>query len=259
MAKLSLKERIASGERVNGIFIVEMMTPNWGTLLDRTGCDFAVFDLEHGRFSVNDLMDVLPSFQHSRCSALVRVPTTSREYFQRPIDFGVAGFVVPMVDTAEQARQCVEFLRYPPKGRRGMGGSRLACRVFDSEPERSTDDNTLLAIQIETERGFANLDEILAVDGIDMVFIGNTDLSSFLQCPNDLIQGELRDKMELIIRKARARGIAIGGFMDCTRAIKEFGEQGLSFVAMSVDCDLIVSGSQTMHGLLPPNWKTERR
>lgn len=259
MTKLSLKERIAGGERVNGIFIVEMMTPNWGSLLDRAGCDFGVFDLEHGRFSVSDLMDTLPSFQYSRSSALVRVPTISREYFQRPIDFGVAGFVVPMVDTAQQARQCVEYLRYPPNGRRGMGGSRLACRVFDCEPQRSTDANTLLAIQIETERGFANLDEILAVDGIDMVFIGNTDLSSFLQCPNDLIHGELREKMERIMRTARARGIAVGGFMDCTRAIQEFGELGLSFVAMSVDCDLLVSGAKTMHGLLPPNWKTESR
>ncbi len=239
---LTFKERLKRGESVYGFFLIELQSPNWGVLLDDCGADFAIFDMEHGRFNLSDLACMLPSFRTSRSSALIRIPTIRREYFQRSLDFGFSGIVVPMVETADQVKECVELMRYPPRGRRGMGGSNLSNRIINGKSTKSTDENSVLIIQIESALGFKNLDAILDVEGIDLVFIGNYDLSSFMQIPNTIKSGVLRETMETITRKAAEHGLPTGGFMKDPQAIADFRKMGFRLFGLEVDTGVFEAG-----------------
>jgi 2-keto-3-deoxy-L-rhamnonate aldolase RhmA len=111
---------LLAGETVFGLFVVEMRTPGMGLLLDAAGYDFAIFDMEHGSYTLSDLAGTVPGFRGCRCVPLVRVPVIGREFFQAALDLGVAGIVVPMVESAADARACIDLMEYPPAGKRGV-------------------------------------------------------------------------------------------------------------------------------------------
>ena len=247
----SLRSRLLAGENVFGLFITEFLTPNWGPILDTVGYDFGIIDMEHGRFSLADLSNLLPGFRSCRSSALLRVPSIRREYFQVPLDLGITGLVVPMVETAEEVEQCVTFMKYGPRGKRGIAFGRPHTNFYTvvdrDKVTVDADDHTFLVIQVETERGLANLDEILAVDGIDVLFIGNADLSKSLCCPNTPNEGVLFNAMDRIYSSTKKKGIVCGGNLPDKKAVDFFGERyGLRFISLMTDIDLIQCGMQTV-------------
>lgn len=238
--------RLRSEETLFGVFINELATPSWGPILDTVGYDFCIFDMEHGRFSISDLGMMLPSFRTSRAAPFLRVPAIRREYFQAPLDMGAAGLVVPMVETADDVRAAVSMMRYSPAGRRGVAFGRPHTDFYSNVDREQivseADAKVLLVIQIETERGIHHLSEILSVPGIDVVFIGNTDLAQSMGCPNNLKTGRLRYAMEEILKQGRERGIVCGGNFTQPEAIEEFGQKGLHFISLTTDVELLQSG-----------------
>lgn len=245
----SLRARLKNGESVFGVFVTEFQTPSWGPILDTVGYDFAIFDMEHGRFSLSDLASILPSFHGSRSSALLRVPAVRREYFQVPLDLGITGLVVPMIESADEARQAVDFMKYGPQGHRGISFGRPHTNFYSclnrNEVVRNADANTFLVIQIETEKGVRHLEEILEVPGIDVVFVGNADLSQSLQCANDLHRDPLRNTMEFIIEGARKRNIVCGGNFVDHEAVERLGAKGVRFISLTTDVELMQCGMST--------------
>lgn len=242
---LSLKKRLQNGETVAGIFVTEFRTPNIGLLLDQVGYDFAIFDMEHCSFTMQDLSNIVPGFRGCRCRPMVRVPAVRREFFQSVLDIGIAGIVVPVVETAEEVRQCVEMMKYPPQGKRGL--SYCCPHTLFQERDRDeytekANDNLLLVVQIETARALENLEEILAVPGIDVAFIGNTDLSLSLGKPNDLAEGPIRDAVRLILRTAEANGIAGGGNFVDPEFVDAFYDDGLRFISLDSDVERLLVG-----------------
>ncbi|MDO5554686.1 MAG: aldolase/citrate lyase family protein [Planctomycetia bacterium] len=248
---IPLHKRINNNETVFGVFINELITPNWGPILDSAGYDFCIFDMEHGRFSISDLGVMLPSFHGRRATPLLRVPVISREYFQAPLDMGMAGIVVPMVESAADVRAAVNYIRYSPRGRRGVAFGRphtdFYSNVDREQVVANADDSILLIIQIETAKGVCNLDEILDVPGIDVLFIGNTDLAQSLQCKNDLRAGQLRNKMEYILAEAQSRKIICGGNFVQPESIADFGKLGLRFISLTTDVELLQTGMRQVH------------
>ncbi len=241
----SLHKRFLAGETAFGLFVVELRTPNFGTLLDAAGYDFAIFDMEHGAYTMSDLAVMVPGFRSCHCVPLVRVPAIRREFFQASLDLGVAGIVVPMVESAADVRACIDLMKYPPIGRRGVS----FCRPHSLFQEHNGDGytaeankNTLLVVQIESARGLDQLDEILAVPGIDIVFVGNTDLSQSLGCPNDLESGQLRHAIELILKTASARKIVGGANVTEPSIVAELHENGLRFITLTTDVERFFAG-----------------
>lgn len=243
----SLRARLDADEMVFGLFLAEMRTPNFGLLLDGAGYDFAIFDLEHGAYTLADLASMLPGFRGGHCSPLVRVPAVRREWFQATLDLGAAGIVVPVVESPDDVRRAVELMKYPPQGKRGVAYCRPHC-LFQSPQDEGfparANEHAILVIQIETAAGLAHLDEILAVPGIDVVFVGNADLSQSLGCPNDLDRGPLCDAMERIVRAAAARGIPAGANLVDPKAIARLKAMGLRLVSLTTDVDRFLAGLQ---------------
>ncbi|MDO5553074.1 MAG: aldolase/citrate lyase family protein [Planctomycetia bacterium] len=247
----NMQIRKNSREQKFGVFINELVTPSWGPILDSVGYDFCIFDMEHGRFSISDLGIMLPSFRASRAAPFLRVPTISREFFQAPLDMGLTGIVVPMVESADEVRAATSLMKYGPRGRRGVAFGRPHTDFYSNVDREKVickaDESVLLVIQIETKKGVQNLEKILDVPGIDILFIGNTDLAQSLQCENDLSGGMLRENMEKILCLAREKNIPCGGNFTSSDAIKEFGEKGLQFISLTTDVELLQTGMSQVH------------
>lgn len=241
----SLKTRIKNGETLAGIFVSELRSSNYGPLLDAAGCDFAMFDLEHCPFSLADLSSMFPGFRGFRAQPMVRVPAVRREFFQPLLDLGVRGIMVPMVESPEDVRAALSFMKYPPHGVRGIhfGTPHTLFQGVDRDAyARIANNNVLLAIQIETAKGLANLDAILAEPGIDVVLVGNADLASSMCVPNNLSGGPLHDDMRRILRTAQARGIPGGGnFLD-PKFAGQFYDDGLRFIMVCDEGAALISG-----------------
>ena len=241
----SLKTRIKNGETLAGIFVSEMRTSNYGPLLDAAGCDFAMFDLEHCPFSMADLATMLPGFRGFRAKPMVRVPAIRRDIFQPLLDLGIRGFMVPMVENPEDVRAALSLIKYPPHGIRGIhcGTPHTLFQGVDRDTyTRAANNDILLVIQIETTKGLANLDAILAEPGIDVAFVGNGDLASFMGAENNLNGGPLFDNMRRILRSAQKLGIPGGGnFLD-PKFAGQFYDDGLRFIMVNDEAASFMGG-----------------
>ena len=113
--KTALERRLT----VAGIMVSEMKTPMTGAILDAAGMQFAIIDQEHGAYGPDALAAMLAGFRGGRCVPMVRIPDTRREYFLTPLELGVAGILVPRMESRAQAEAAVRFCRYPPQGDRG--------------------------------------------------------------------------------------------------------------------------------------------
>jgi 2-keto-3-deoxy-L-rhamnonate aldolase RhmA len=172
--------------------------------------DFAWIDLEHGALSLADVLTMTVGLTAAGCAAHVRLPSASAELLPAVLDAGVDGIVAPRVEGAQQARDLVDALRYPPTGRRGFGPRRAGrygrTATFWAAPES----RVMCTAQIESQAGVAAAAEIASVDGIDALVVGCSDLSFDLDVPLDLSAGALRAAVAEVAAAARSAGCRIG-------------------------------------------------
>jgi 2-keto-3-deoxy-L-rhamnonate aldolase RhmA len=244
----SLRRRLRAGETIFGLFIAEMRSPNMAMFVEAAGYDFAIFDMEHGSYTLAELATMIPGFHGCRCVPMLRVPAVRREYFQATLDLGIGGIVVPMVETADDARMCVELMKYPPAGRRGVAYCRPHAGFVRPAGDGFTDeanDNMLLVVQIESAKGLENAEEILSVPGVDVVFVGNADLGQSLGCSDNLEGGPIREAMERILNTAAAHHVVGGGNMVQLDLMEHFRRFGLRFITLTSEVERLAVGLQT--------------
>ncbi|HZN34903.1 MAG TPA: aldolase/citrate lyase family protein [Pirellulaceae bacterium] len=211
----AVKAKLAAGGTALGAFMFEFATTGVARLAAEAGADFAVFDMEHSGWSIETIRMLLATCGGTSLVPLVRVPTTEYDLIARALDMGAAGIMVPMVESAEQARRIVEFAKYPPIGRRGAafgiahdnytGGDTLA-KIAAANRE------TLLIAQVETAAGVRHVEEIAAVDGIDVLWIGHFDLSNSLGIPVQFTHPMFQDAVAKVLA-ACATHRKTAGFM----------------------------------------------
>jgi 2-dehydro-3-deoxyglucarate aldolase/4-hydroxy-2-oxoheptanedioate aldolase len=160
--------------------VMEFTVPTIAALLRPLSLDFVLFDLEHTGLSLETLAPLLVSCRLANVPAVVRVPGPSGHFISRCLDLGALGIMMPNVRSAEEARRFVEAAKYPPWGRRGMGlgGAHTLYRMPDSkEYAEWANAQTVLMAQIESPEAVAAIDDILAVPGIDLGWVGQYDLT----------------------------------------------------------------------------------
>jgi 4-hydroxy-2-oxoheptanedioate aldolase len=173
-----LKQRILAGEKSFGTWL-QSGCPTFAEIASTAGFDFFVMDQEHGPGGLETAMEMARAAACAPATAMVRVPSSHPTYLKRLIDAGIEGILVPMVESAAEAEQVVKACRYPPRGNRGNAADIARCSGYGLQADylARADDNLLIAVQIETAEAVAHAAEIAAVDGVDLVFIGPTDLS----------------------------------------------------------------------------------
>lgn len=188
------------------------------------GFDWFIIDMEHIPLSQESLRNMLMACKGSESSVIVRVSLNSRDHIQAALDLGAQGVMVPMVNSTDDAERAVQFARYPPVGRRGLGPMRAGqYGKNDADYRKSANDETLLFVQIETPEAVKNAEKILKVRGVDGVFIGNGDLANFMndgQSGSSAVQKVVDDLIKLASRMALPIGLPTWSPAECHRYVQ---------------------------------------
>jgi 4-hydroxy-2-oxoheptanedioate aldolase len=174
----NIRQRARQGETLLGSFL-SLGSALTSEIVASAGFDWVLIDLEHGAGGEREVLGQLQAIEHTPAAAVIRVESNARQRVHRVLDLGAHGIMFPRIDTAEEARAAVAAMRYPPDGVRGVAFANRACSFGSGFREYMAASHTSLicVIQIETETAVANAAEIAAVDGVDVLFVGPSDLS----------------------------------------------------------------------------------
>jgi 2-keto-3-deoxy-L-rhamnonate aldolase RhmA len=244
-----IKQPLLKGETVVGAMTFEFFSPGMSAILANSGCRFVFYDMEHTGLGFETLKWLFATCRGLPIEPMVRVPRGEYTYIARALDLGARGVMVPMVESAEQARSIVQACRYPPVGRRGaaFGFAQDDYRVGDVGAKiRAAHERTLVVAQIETERGLEDVEGIARVDGIDVLWVGHFDLSNFLGMPAKFDDPRFDAAMRRVAKVARDNG-KVAGFMATDPAwIDRVREMGYTMIAVGTDVGLLASATQSL-------------
>ncbi|MEZ5657419.1 MAG: aldolase/citrate lyase family protein [Burkholderiaceae bacterium] len=240
-----IKTPVARREPVYGAMVFEFFSPGISSILADAGCRFVFYDMEHTGLGFETLKWLFASCRGLPIEPMVRVPRGEYPFIARALDVGATGIMVPMVESAEQARAIVQACRYPPQGRRGaaFGFAHDDYSGGDVLPKmRAANRRTLIAAQIETEHGLAACEEIAAVDGIDVLWLGHFDLSNFMGIPgrfdDPVFDQAMRGVADIAARHGKAAGIMVSDQRWLARSL----EAGYTMIALGTDMGLLSRG-----------------
>lgn len=206
--------------------------------------DWLLIDCEHAPNDLHSLLAQLQAVAPYRARPVVRPPVADTVLIKQYLDLGAQTLLVPMVDTADQARETVRATRYPPQGVRGVGSALARASRWNSIPGYldQADEEMCLLVQIESREGLANLDEIAAVEGVDGVFIGPADLSASLGHRGHPGHPDVQSAIEDGIARIRKAGKAPGILSANRELARRYLELGCLFVAVGVDTSVLMGG-----------------
>ncbi len=208
-----VKKALAEGGVSLGTFLLEFGTTGIARIAAEAGAEFAVFDMEHTGWSVETIRTLVATARPTDLVPVVRVPATEYHFIARVLDMGAMGVMVPMVESAEQARRLVASAKYPPEGRRGAAfgvahddyaGGDVVAKIREANHE------VLLIGQVETARGLEGVETIAAVEGLDVLFLGQADLTTSLGIPGQYTHPTFLAAVDRIAAACRAHGKALG-------------------------------------------------
>lgn len=233
-----VKQKLLSGEVSLGTFLMEFKSPGITRLAGSAGAEFLVIDMEHTGWSIETVRQLIGYAGQDGPIPFVRVPATEYHFVARVLDVGAMGIMMPMVNDAQQARDMVDFAKYPPRGRRGaaFGVAHDDYRGEDIlETMRVSDSEQFLIAQIETASGLENVEEIAAVDGIDCLWIGHFDLTNSLGIPGQFDHPEFLAALKRTVAACEANG-KVAGFLvgDVDDGCNKIS-QGFRAIAYGVD------------------------
>lgn len=230
------KEGLRKGEVQIGLWL-SSTSSYIAEIAATSGYDWLLIDGEHAPNTVQDLYHQLQAIAPYASQPVIRPVEGNKSLIKQMLDIGAQTLLIPMVDSAEQARQVVSATRYPPLGERGVGASvARAARWGRIENYMAQANESLcLLVQVESKTALENLDAILDVDGIDGVFIGPADLSASLGYPDNAGHPEVQSIIEDSIRRIRAAGKAAGFLAVDPAMAQKCLQWGANFVAVGVD------------------------
>lgn len=231
-----VKEKLQSGGVSLGTFVFEFSTSGIARIAAEAGAEFAIFDMEHTGWSVETIRRLVASA--GSLVPLVRVPAAEYHFLARVLDVGALGIMVPMVESAGQARQIVASCKYPPDGRRGAAFT-IAHDDYAGgdivEKMRSANSQQLLIAQIETATGLSNVGEIAAVDGVDILWVGQFDLTNSMGIPGQFEHPEFTAALATVVAAADANQKVSGMFVMSVDEATLRLEQGFRAIAYGGD------------------------
>jgi 4-hydroxy-2-oxoheptanedioate aldolase len=234
MAESSFRERVLAREPLLGCFLT-WPTAGVAELLALAGFDFLVLDAEHGFFSIESIERMVIAADGAGIPAIVRVPSCTAAEVGRCLDAGAAGILFPRGDGCATVRAAIASAKFPPEGKRGLGGvraNRYGTLPLDRFVKESNE-RTVIVAQIETAGALAELAEIASEPGLDVLFVGPNDLTQALGVPGQYGDPRYREALGKISRQAQASGKTAGIMLGATDQIPGLRELGYRFFTTS--------------------------
>lgn len=242
----SFKRRLLAGERLIGCWC-SLANPITTEVLGVAGFDWILLDGEH---SPNDVISFIPqlmALKDSVSAPIVRPSWNNPVELKRLLDGGFYNFLIPFVESADEAKRAVAATRYPPQGTRGVSVSQRSNK-FGSVKDYFTgiNDQICVMVQIESRKGVEAVAEIAKTDGIDGIFVGPSDLAAGFGHLGNANHPEVQAAMAQIIAAAQAAGKPIGILAPVEADARRYMEQGVTFVAVGSDLGVFRSGTQAL-------------
>lgn len=210
------------------------------------GADFVILDMEHGPITTETLKSHIMALKATQTLAIVRVEGADSNTIGKALDLGADGVQVPSVSNVEEAKKALMLAKFFPDGQRGV--CRFVRAADYSDMERTmyfkAANQNLMIIQLEGQEGLTNFQEIVELNGIDIIFIGPYDLSQSLGVPGQIEHPLVTSKIEELIGLAKKNNVILGTFCDTYPQLKKWKNLGISYLAYSVDVGIFKDAIQ---------------
>ncbi len=225
--------KLQRGELSVGSWL-NLVSPLSAEVMAVAGCEWLVIDAEHAAWDMGLITEGIRAIESQGCVPLVRPWSHDPTAFARILDAGAMGLVIPHVSTVEQARAIAEAVRYPPRGHRSSGTSRA---TIDRDWSRQVNENLIICPQIEDMEGVDNIEAIMAVDGMDVAYIGPSDLalSMGLTSADMFTNPDHLAAVAQILTGAQANGKAAGTPAPTVERARQIIDQGFTMIDYSSD------------------------
>lgn len=246
------QSNLAEGRTVYGPF-AKSCDPAFIEISAYAGFDFVILDMEHGPVAYENLQNLVRASILGNMLPVVRVESNEETGIGKALDSGAMGVQVPQVTNADEAQSAIRAAKFYPLGERGV------CRFVRAARYSATDkrdyfreaNRNLVILQIEGQSGISNMDEILAVDNFDIVFIGPYDLSQSMGLPGEISHPEVVRQMKNIVHKAREANKIVGTFTDTPAQVKLWRDAGVQYISYSVDVGIYYQACRDLLKTLP--------
>ncbi len=237
-----VKQKLLDNKISIGTMIFESNTPGIAKILETTGAEFALYDMEHTGIGIESIRQLMSYNRGLNIVPLVRVPEAKYAYMARVLDAGAKGLMIPFVETKEQVEEIIAATKYYPVGKRGAVFG-LAHDDFITgdivQKMQAINEDTLLIVQIETEKAVDNIEEIVSTEGVDVAFVGNMDLSHSMGIPGQMDHPRLIEAMEKVADACAKYGKAAGCIVPHPEAALRWINKGYRFISLSGDVWLL--------------------
>ena len=248
----SLKEKLKNNELTIGSWIM-IGHPISVEVMALAGFEWLVIDMEHTSIDINTAQNLITTIQANGIKALVRVSKNEEVIIKKVLDIGADGIIVPMINSKEDAVKAVEFAKYPPIGKRGVGLYRASkYGVKFEEYKKWVEEELVIIAQIEHIDGVNSIEEILQVKGIDGTIIGPYDLSGSMGYPGEFEREDVKKSVQKVLNKCKEYNIPSGFHVVDTdpEKLKQKIKEGCTFLAYGIDYffmrDLAVQGMKNI-------------
>ena len=225
--------------------LMTLNSPAVAELIAEAGFDWLFIDAEHSTLDAAEMQSLLQAAGATPC--VIRLSASEEVPIKKALDIGAAGIVAPQVNSAEHARQIVQWSKYAPAGRRGMGIARAhGYGLKAREYVQSANDDTAVIVQAEHRDAVEHIRAIVKVNGIDGVLIGPYDLSASFGRPGDVEHADVRDAIARVRTACLEAGVPVGIFGMSAEAVRPYIEQGFTMIVAGVDTVLLGNAATSL-------------
>lgn len=261
MSNISIRQKLNNGEVVLGSF-VKMNDPSSTEIFGMLGYDFIIVDNEHVGMNKESIVNIIRAAENKDIDTIVRVRSSSKTEILQYLDSGATGVQVPNVDSGIEAQNVVDSVKYYPIGNRGYAPSHRAANyslMDKKEYLKSSNDNTLTVIHCESITSMENLEDILTISEVDVVFIGPMDMSQAFGVPGNPQHSKVVEAFSEIEEKVLKSGKALGTVAGNAEEAKELIRKGYRYIAISSDQGFIIkSGREAIQKLRSDDEELDR-
>jgi len=239
---MKLKNKVISCDKLRGAMIFEFFSPGIPVILKNAGCEFIIFDMEHGGLSLEQFKVLATISNSNNISPLIRIPEVSYNYVARALDLGAAGIMTPMVNSSEEAIKIVKSSKYPPEGIRGAGFGFAHDNYNNQNPLayiQNANNELINIIQIETKLALENVESIAEINGVDCLWVGHFDLTNFLGIPGNFTSPIYLDAIKRVVEAGKANSKSLGIMVNNNEELEMYSRMGFNMIAVGTEMNIL--------------------
>ena len=239
-----LKKKLALGQTVIGTWSI-VPSVVVADIIASTGIDFMIIDSEHGPINFEIAQNMVITCESRNVSPVMRVGGIIEADILKALDIGVHCVQIPNITTKKDIEKLIKLVKYPPIGNRGFSPFTRAGNYSSENSKdliKAANENVLLAVHIEGKEAVDNIDEILKINELDIIFIGLFDISKSLGIPGEVNNPKVIEILEIVADKVNNAGKYPGTIVTSIDQLKKFLNYGIKYITYSVDCEILSSG-----------------